>query len=233
MEHQSQSTLGLGFVALAAVLLLVSLTLPAAANENLRLALALSLLSLIGLGVGLGLGPRTGLAGRQTLLWAAAIVSAATGLSYFSELRHLVLPATDRQITASARSQAGPAEAGSVTLRAESSGHFFATALVNGTAVEFLVDTGATDVALAPDDAVRLGIDLNNLTYDIPIMTANGQTRAAETELDEIVIGDIRIDHVTVTIPRQGALGQSLLGMGFLKRLSSFSVDSDRLVMHQ
>jgi aspartyl protease family protein len=233
MGQKAQSVIGLGLVGTAALLLILSATLPPFGDDKARLAAALGLLSLSGLGLGLGLQREAGAALRQILVWTTAVVVIGILVSYRSDLRAaagIVLPALAPESSlAAAPTDRG---AGMVSLRAESSGHFFAEALVDGTHVTFLVDTGATDVALAPEDAVRLGIDLGKLTYDIPIITANGQTFAAAAELKEIVIGSIRIAHVTATIPR-GPLSRSLLGMGFLRRLSSFSVDSDRLVMHQ
>lgn len=233
MGRQSQSLIGLGLVGLAGLLLVTSGTLPIMGDDQGRLALALGLLALAGLGLGLGLRPETALALRQILVWTTTVVVLGILISFHADLRRAAglafpsLVAGTPPATAAAESTPGK-----VTLRAERSGHFFANALVDGTHVTFLVDTGATDVALTPEDAVRLGIDLSQLRYDIPIMTANGQTFAATAELREIVIGSIRIERVTAMVPR-GALSHSLLGMGFLRRLSSFSIDSDRLVMNQ
>jgi aspartyl protease family protein len=123
-------------------------------------------------------------------------------------------------------------ESGAVSLRAEANGHFIADALVNGTHVSFIVDTGATDVVLRRSDAERLGIDLKALRYVVPVHTANGDTLIALVDLDEIVIGSIRVERVSASVPLN-ELSHSLLGMSFLKKLSSFSVDSDRLIMRQ
>lgn len=236
MRRFSQSVIGLGLVGLAALLLIVSGMLPDVSDGRARLAMAFGLLALVGLGLGLGLQREAGVTLRQILVWSSSVVVMAVLVTFHGDLRQALagaVPALAVQAAASA-SSAGVDEprTGTVSLRAESNGHFFAEALVDGTNVSFLVDTGATDVALAPEDAVRLGIDLAALTYDIPIITANGQTFAASTELKQIVIGQIRIENVTATIPR-GGLSRSLLGMGFLRRLSSFQIDNDRLVMHQ
>src|SRR5687768_12953269 len=58
-------------------------------------------------------------------------------------------------------------------------GHYWAEAQVDGRWVHFLVDTGASAVALTSQDAQRLGFDLSNLVYDRPVATANGKTLAA------------------------------------------------------
>jgi len=234
MGRQSQSVIGLGLVGLAALLLIMSGLLPALSDDRARLAAALGLLSLAGLGLGLGLQREAGVALRQILIWTTSVVIIGVLVSFHGVLRNAAFAAFPPLAAAQSTTRTADVDAlpGVVSLRAEDSGHFFADALVDGTHVNFLVDTGATDVALAPEDAVRLGIDLSKLTFNIPIMTANGQTFAATTELSEIIIGNIRVERVSATIPR-GELSHSLLGMGFLRRLSSFSVDSDRLVMHQ
>jgi aspartyl protease family protein len=232
MGRHSQSLVGLGLVGLAMLLLLITGMGWTEPNEKVRLALALSLLAVTGLGAGLGLQPGTAAGLRQLLIWSACVVGAAIVITYRGELSSAMGP----YLPVIAETKAAPSPAtqnpGTVTLRAEGNGHFFASALVNGKAVDFLIDTGATDVALAPEDAVRLGIDLAKLDYSIPILTANGKIFGALTELEDIVIGGIHIDHVSATIPR-AALERSLLGMSFLKRLSSYTIDGDRLVMRQ
>jgi aspartyl protease family protein len=233
MGRHTQSLMGLGLVGLAMLLLLITSFGWAEPDEKARLALALTLLAVTGLGAGLGLQPDTAAGLRQLLLWCACVVGAAIIITYRGEFYGVLGPYLPQFAAAKpATVMEAPREPGVVTLRAENNGHFFANALVNGTAVDFLIDTGATDVALAPEDALRLGIDLAKLDYSIPISTANGKIFAASAELTDIAIGGIHLDHVTATIPR-AALEHSLLGMSFLKRLASYTIDGDRLVMRQ
>lgn len=121
---------------------------------------------------------------------------------------------------------------GEVSIRAAKNGHFFASAMVNGTHVDFLVDTGATSVALTEFDALRLGFTREDLIYDRPVSTANGQTFAAAVMLDQITIGDIEVKNVRGSVLEDG-LEISLLGMTFLNQLGSFTVDQDRLIMRR
>ncbi len=229
MPSNRETWVGLGILALAGVLLGISGLIIPAHGDAPRLAFALALLALVGLAIGVGLQPRAALVMRHILLWVAATMVAATGIGFHGELLSAVgLPA---QFFAPVRSEA-PEPQGTVTLRAEPGGHFLADTLVNGTFVRFLVDTGATDVALTHDDAMRLGLTVKDLDYSIEVRTANGPTRAAAVTLAEIAIGSLKIEHVSALVT-EGALDTSLLGMSFLKRLSRVSVDSDRLVMHQ
>jgi aspartyl protease family protein len=205
------------------------------AEPGLRLAAgkAFGLLALIGVGLVVGTHQRGALALKQFLCWGAAGLTIAVLLTYRTPLTALLEATLSAPVAADteAAPQAGM-DAATVSLRARSNGHFVADALVNGTHVSFIVDTGATDVVLRRTDAERLGIDLDALRYEVPVHTANGDTLIALVDLDEIVIGAIRVERVSASVP-QNELSHSLLGMSFLKRLSSFSVDSDRLVMRQ
>jgi aspartyl protease family protein len=200
----------------------------------LRLAAgkAFGLLALIGVGLVVGTHQRGALALKQFLCWGAAGLAIAVLLTYRTPLTALFATTLSVPVTTDTEAPPGGTDAATVSLRARANGHFIADALVNGTHVSFIVDTGATDVVLRRADAERLGLDLGALRYEVPVHTANGDTLIALVNLDEIVIGAIRVERVSASVP-QNELSHSLLGMSFLKRLSSFSVDSDRLVMRQ
>ena len=129
--------------------------------------------------------------------------------------------------------QTQPERYGVVTLFAERHGHFFADATVNGTHIDFLVDTGASLIALTELDAQRIGLRLNELDYRYRSNTANGIVHVAVVKLDEVRIGDITVYDVAASVHQGGGLDQSLLGMSLLKKLSSFRIDGTRLVMEQ
>jgi len=122
---------------------------------------------------------------------------------------------------------------GTVTLFADSRGHFFVDVAVNGTYINFMVDTGASLVALTELDAQRAGINLNELDYRHRAHTANGVVSVAVVKLDEIEIDDIVLRNVDAAIHKGAGLDQSLLGMAALSRLSQFNVDGNRLVLRQ
>jgi aspartyl protease family protein len=110
-------------------------------------------------------------------------------------------------------------------------GHFWAEARVNDRAVRFLVDTGATVVALTPADAQRLGVNLKALSFDRTVMTASGQTQAAEVVLASVGIGDSRVSEVEALVIREG-LSTSLLGMSYLGKLSRIEATPSTLILH-
>jgi aspartyl protease family protein len=104
----------------------------------------------------------------------------------------------------------------SVKLAAGDGGHFMAEGQVNGGAVRFVVDTGATTIALPASDAVRLRIDYRKGRTGT-VNTAGGPTRAYAVTLDSVRIGGIEILGVEAVVIEQG-LNVALLGNSFLSR---------------
>ncbi len=109
-------------------------------------------------------------------------------------------------------------------------GHFWAEAEVNGAPVRFLVDTGATAVALTPGDAQRLGLDTRRMKYDLSVGTAAGQARAARVTLATVSVNGARLDDVDALVIEKG-LDASLLGMTYLGRLSGFQATRQALFL--
>jgi len=92
-------------------------------------------------------------------------------------------------------------------------GHYQVDGQINGHDVTFMVDTGATDVAMSEEAARALGLDFGP---PVTVMTAAGRSRAWLTRLDEVSIGGIRRRNVRATIA-SGSFDGVLLGMSFLK----------------
>jgi aspartyl protease family protein len=110
-------------------------------------------------------------------------------------------------------------------------GDFTIKADVNGSHITMLVDTGASSVVLSADAAKAAGLPVEMLKYEVPIETANGRGRAAYVVLDRIAVGGILERKVPALVSSPGDLKTSLLGMSFLKRLESFEVHGERLVL--
>lgn len=110
-------------------------------------------------------------------------------------------------------------------------GGFAVRAAINGAGVSMLVDTGATSVVLTQAAAQAAGLPVDFLTYDVPVETANGRTRAAAVVLDNVIVGGIVERRVPALVSPPGMLRTSLLGMSFLSRLDGFEFRGDRLIM--
>lgn len=111
----------------------------------------------------------------------------------------------------------GPSGRQTAVLAAGPGGHFVVEGQVNGGAVRFLVDTGASAVALPAADARRLGIDYRKGERGIA-QTAAGPAPAYQVRLDTVRVGGIEL-HEVDGIVIEHALPVALLGMTFLNRV--------------
>jgi aspartyl protease family protein len=115
-----------------------------------------------------------------------------------------------------------------VALTADTRGHYFVDAQVNGLGIRFMVDTGATVVSLSSGDAQRLGLNY----LDGPVMrlnTANGPARAWQVRLDTLRIGGITLNNVEAAVVDFAAM-PALLGMNVLNRMD-MRRDGDTLTL--
>jgi len=114
---------------------------------------------------------------------------------------------------------------GTITVPRDRSGHYFLTLDVNGASLDFIIDTGATDIVLNQADAAAAGLDPSNLSYFGRAITANGEVRTALVRLDTVVIGP----HTDTNVPavvNDADLEQSLLGMGYLQRWGKIEISN-------
>ena len=112
-----------------------------------------------------------------------------------------------------------PARLKVVSIAPDARGMYFTSGAINGLPVRFLVDTGATTVAMNANAARRLGIDYRLQGEPVAVETASGRSRAWRVNLNEISIAGIRGHHVDAVVLEGGFPQQILLGMSFLNRL--------------
>ena len=98
-------------------------------------------------------------------------------------------------------------------------GHYWIIGSVNGQSVPFLVDTGATSVALNEAQARRLGIDFRVSGQPLTVSTASGTARGWRVRLDRVKVGDIEVLGVEAVVLEGGAPAEALLGMSFMGRV--------------
>jgi aspartyl protease family protein len=112
---------------------------------------------------------------------------------------------------------AGGAVLQSVTLAADGAGHFMSEGAINGVPIRFLVDTGASSIALPAAEAQRLGIDYRKGRPGMS-QTAGGAVRTYIVRLDTVRLGAIELTGIDAVVIEQG-LNVALLGMTFLNRV--------------
>jgi aspartyl protease family protein len=162
---------------------------------------------------------------RQILLFALLVFGAAVVVP-----RYLAHP----QQTAAVIAKATPETPNSRTISISRSqnGHFWVDGRVDGRRLSFIVDTGASSIALREGDAARLGIHPARREYTARVSTANGVVVAAPIVLDRVEIGDLVVRNVAALVLPDEALGQNLLGMSFLGHVH-WKYQSGELVLEQ
>lgn len=156
---------------------------------------------------------------QQMAVWAFIFLGVIAGYGLWGDIRQTVKP-----------QQSVMAEAGRVVVPRAPDGHYYLTLMVNGAAVDFLVDTGASQVVLTANDARRAGIDPEKLAYLGRANTANGEVRTASVRMDELALGDIRDKNLRVWV-NEGEMEKSLLGMTYLQRWSHIEIRNGALVL--
>jgi aspartyl protease family protein len=121
---------------------------------------------------------------------------------------------------------------GAIALPRASDGHYYVTAEVNGTEIEFLVDTGASDIVLSRVDAARIGFDLDKLAFLGSARTANGIVPIAYGRLKTIRLGH-HLDQAVSASINGGEMDKSLLGMSYLGRFGRIEMTQDQLILRR
>ena len=123
-----------------------------------------------------------------------------------------------------------PQSASVVSIPKSLDGHFWTEARVNYGYINFLVDTGASVIALTPSDAEIAGIRLHEVNYNGTVSTAGGDVPAAYITLDNVSVGHITLRNIKAVIIKDG-LTQSLLGMSYLGGLQKVEANPDLLTL--
>lgn len=156
---------------------------------------------------------------QQLAIWALIFLGVIAAYGLWGDIRQTVLP---RQSVA--------LEDQTVTVPRASDGHYYLTLEIDGTPVNFLVDTGASQVVLSAQDATRVGIDPVDLNYIGRAQTANGEVRTASVWIDEVSLGGITDQSLRVWV-NEAEMSKSLLGMGYLQRWSRIEIQNGSLIL--
>jgi aspartyl protease family protein len=145
---------------------------------------------------------RLGFAMRTAAAWGLIFIGLMAGYGLWTDMQTRIAPM--QQVTS-----------GAVEMPRAADGHYYATLAINGTDVQFLADTGATNMVLSRTDAERVGVDLGGLRYLGQAMTANGMVRTARVTLPQVDFGPFA-DRDVVAYVTDGEMDGSLLGMDYL-----------------
>jgi aspartyl protease family protein len=160
-----------------------------------------------------------GKSAQQALAWGLIFVGVIAAIGVWDDIRQTVLP-SQGAITAS----------GKIEVPRARDGHYYLTLQVNGQAVDFLIDTGASQVVLSHSDADRLGLVTADLAYTGRAMTANGEVRTAPVRLDSVRLGPVEDRNIRAWV-NEGEMDKSLLGMSYLQRWNRIEITGGALVL--
>ena len=158
---------------------------------------------------------------QQALIWLLIFLAAVIIFGFKEQLQRQLFP-----------SQGGMISDSTISIARARDGHFYADMLANGVRVQFVIDTGATDIVLSTQDARKAGVLLDELRYLGSAMTANGEVRTAKTILQTLAFSGILDRDVRVFVS-EGQMDISLLGMAYLRRFERIEIIDDTLLLHR
>ncbi len=168
---------------------------------------------------------------RQNLkylaVWAGIFIILISGYSY----RHELFRVKERILAEIIPARGFQKTQYSVSFPVSNDGHFYIKAEVNGIPVMFLADTGASHIMLSPDDARRLGIETDKLRFDRFYETANGSVRGCSIRIADLRMGVIHLKEIGASVT-EVRMRNSLLGMTFFNRLTSYEVKDGSLTLY-
>lgn len=156
---------------------------------------------------------------RNGTAWIIIFVVTVAGFGLWEDIQQDFAP-----------KQAAFADQGRVEVPRSRDGHYYMTAEVNGTPVDFVVDTGASEIVLTREDAARAGLEVEQLQFYGRASTANGEVRTAPVRLNSIDIGGIRDTDVPAFV-NEGEMFHSLLGMSYLHRWDRIEIADGKLIL--
>jgi aspartyl protease family protein len=121
-------------------------------------------------------------------------------------------------------------EDSAIIIPKEIDGHFHLTVTINDRPIEFLVDTGASDIVLTRNDAARVGFDPNRLDYLGMANTANGTVRLATIRLETVRLGEFIDKNIRASV-NKAPMEKSLLGMRYLSKFRAIEISNDQMIL--
>jgi aspartyl protease family protein len=156
---------------------------------------------------------------QQAAIWALIFVVVIAGFGIWADIQKNNQP-----------TQTAFVDRGQVVVPRDRDGHYYITLDINGQPVDFVIDTGASDIVLTQEDATRVGLDVGNLRFFGRANTANGEVRTAPVRLSEVDISGIRDTNLPAFV-NEGEMFRSLLGMSYLQRWDKIEITGGELIL--
>ena len=171
---------------------------------------------------------------RNLMIFAAVMVVLGTIMAQTADKMTGATPAlagTSRN--AASTETVGQAGVRSLSIPRDPRGHFLTEGRIDGQRIGFMVDTGASVVALNETSAARFGLRPSPGDYKSSVTTANGTIKAARTRIAMVELGGLVVRDVDAMVLPDEALSENLLGLSFLSRLKRFEYANGQMVLEQ
>jgi aspartyl protease family protein len=169
---------------------------------------------------------------RNLMIFAAILIGLGTFMAQMAD-KMSPAPASSPSPKKASTETVGRASGRSLDISPDARGHFQADGRIEGQRVNFVIDTGASLVALNEKSAARFGLRPSRGDYNAMVTTANGTIKGARTRLAMIELGGIVVRDVEALVLPDEALSENLLGLSFLSKLKRYEYARGRLVLEQ
>lgn len=173
---------------------------------------------------------------RNVMILAAVMIGLGTGMAMVAD--HMTPTPAQATVASSYAMMASavpdsPAGVRSVTVPRDQRGHFETEGRIDGQRIRFIVDTGASVIAINESSAARIGVRPLRSDYNAAVATANGIIKAARMQLPMVQVGELIVHDVDAMVLPDEALSQNLLGLSFLSKLKRFEYAGGKMVLEQ
>ena len=171
---------------------------------------------------------------RNLMIFAALMAFLGTVMAQMADKMTAATPAlANASVQRAPAETIGQAGSRSLSIPHDIRGHFLTEGRIDGQRIGFMVDTGASLVALNESSAARFGLRPSRGDYNASVATANGTIKAARTRIAMVDIGGLVVRDVDAMVLPDTALSENLLGLSFLSKLRRFEYANGQMVLEQ
>jgi len=167
---------------------------------------------------------------RNIMIIAAVLIGLGT---YMAQMADRMSSASATSAPRTTVAVAATSGGRSLNIPRDGRGHFQTEGRIDGQRIGFMIDTGASVVALNQTSAARFGLRPSRGDYNATVSTANGTIKAARTRIAMLDVGGLIVRDVDAMVLPDEALSENLLGLSFLSRLRRFEYANGQMVLEQ
>ena len=170
---------------------------------------------------------------RNLMILAAVLIGLGVSMAQMADKMTPVPAAANAAPRKASTETVAQAGGRSLSIPPDARGHFRTDGRIDGQRLDFMVDTGASVVALNEKSAAQFGLRPLPSQYNATVSTANGTLKAARTRIAMIELGGLIVRDVDAMVLPDEALSENLLGMSFLSKLKRYEYANGKLVLEQ